>query len=116
MPRTAEHPENTYRGQADLHRALDHPVRLAILEILRDGEECVCHMEAILGLRQAYISQHLMVLREAGLVQDRRDGRIVFYHAPRREVYKVMDAVRALTGPGQLLKPAENCPCPKCNR
>jgi DNA-binding transcriptional ArsR family regulator len=55
---------------AALFRALMHPTRLAILEMLRDDEECVCHMEAMLGLRQAHVSQHLSVLREAGLVDD----------------------------------------------
>ena len=59
---------------AALFKVLMHPTRLAILGILRQGEECVCHMEATLGLRQAYISQQLSVLREAGLVSVRRDG------------------------------------------
>jgi len=59
---------------AGLFKTLMHPARLEILEILRDGEHCVCHIEAVLGYRQAYISQQLSVLREAGLVQDRRDG------------------------------------------
>ncbi len=111
--------EEAYRTQADLHRLLNHPVRLAILDVLRDGEQCVCHMEATLGLRQAYISQHLMVLREAGLVADRRDGWNIFYHVTRPEIYAVTDAMRALTGqPKEALAhrhAAGNCPCPKCN-
>ena len=111
--------ENAYQDQASLYRALNHPVRLAILDILRDGEQCVCHMEAILGLRQAYISQHLMVLRETGLVEDRRDGWNVFYSVARREVYKVTDAMTALSGGSDIRiahkhAPA-SCPCPKCN-
>ena len=65
--------------QAHLLKTLSHPTRLAVLEILRDGEQCVCHMEAMLGLRQASISQQLMVLREAGLVGVRRDGLNVYY-------------------------------------
>lgn len=48
-----------------LFQALMHPARLEILDILCGGEQCVCHMEAHLGCRQAYISQHPMVLREA---------------------------------------------------
>lgn len=46
-----------YSEEVKLLKALTHPARLAILEILRDGEQCVCHMEAILQQRQAYISQ-----------------------------------------------------------
>ncbi|MGZ7212499.1 ArsR/SmtB family transcription factor, partial [Streptococcus pyogenes] len=59
---------DTYRKQAQFFKILMHPTRLAILDILRGGEQCVCHMEAYLGLRQAHISQHLMALREVGLV------------------------------------------------
>jgi len=102
-----------------LFRTLMHPARLEILDILRDGEECVCHMEAALGYRQAYISQQLMVLREAGLVQDRRDGWNIFYRVVEPKVYAVVDAARAMT-PGRATtrrkstRPAQ-CACPRCN-
>ena len=56
-----------YKNAALRLKALAHPVRLQILDMLRaDDEVCVCHMEAAFGKRQAYISQQLMVLREAG--------------------------------------------------
>ena len=45
----------TYDPQVQIFKVLTHTARLAILEILRDGEHCVCHMEAYLGFRQAYI-------------------------------------------------------------
>jgi DNA-binding transcriptional ArsR family regulator len=57
-----------------LFKAFSHPARLAILEELRKGEHCVCHLEALLEARQSYVSQQLAVLREAGLISDRRDG------------------------------------------
>lgn len=109
---------SSFRRQTRLFKALAHPVRLSILEILRDGEQCVCHMEAVLGFRQAYISQHLMVLREAGLVEDRRDGWNVFYRVVKPQVYGVMGAAAGLLGVAledtRLRKPLA-CPCPKCN-
>jgi ArsR family transcriptional regulator len=119
MLETKQQVLETYQPQAQLCQALNHPVRLAILDILREGEQCVCHMEAILGLRQAYISQHLMLLREAGLVEDRRDGWNIFYHVSRPEVHQIADALRMLAGqPRRKLvhihAPTE-CPCPKCN-
>ena len=77
---------NLYKSQSDLFKILAHPVRLSILEILREGEQCVCHMEAMLDLRQAYISQHLMVLREAGVLADRRDGWNIYYRVIKPEV------------------------------
>lgn len=112
-----------YKTQAKLFKALMHPVRLAILDILRSGEECVCHMEAVLGYRQAYISQHLMVLREAGLIQDRRDGWNIFYHVIKPEVYSLINSTSEITGAGGYQSDAPppprkkltHCPCPKCN-
>jgi ArsR family transcriptional regulator len=109
---------NIFQRQSELFKVLAHPVRLSILEILRGGEQCVCHMEAVLGLRQAYISQHLMVLREAGLVEDRREGWNVFYRVVRPQIYAVVDEASGLLGAApqelQLRVPA-TCPCPKCN-
>ena len=68
-----------YEETAVILRTISHPVRLAILDILLNSrEECVCHMEAILGFRQAYLSQHLMALREAGIVSDGGTGGIYF--------------------------------------
>lgn len=108
-----------YRTQAQICRALNHPVRLAILDILRDGEQCVCHMEATLGLRQAYISQHLMSLREAGLVEVRRDGWNIFYRICEPRIHKVTDALNKISGrpTGRFphVHAGTACPCPKCN-
>jgi ArsR family transcriptional regulator len=112
----------TYQTQTQFYKALMHPTRLAILDILRDGEQCVCHMEAVFSLRQAHISQHLMVLRDAGLVADRRDGWNIFYRVIKPEIYQVVDAMNAFSGePGgnpfaaELKKNERTCLCPKCN-
>jgi len=102
-----------------LFKALTHPARLQILNLLRDGEQCVCHMEAHLSYRQAYISQHLAVLREAGLIEDRRDGWNVYYRVTEPGVYEVMDRARAIAGvrvPKRAgRRAAAACPCPKCS-
>jgi ArsR family transcriptional regulator len=109
---------NPYKSQSELFKILSHPVRLSILEILRDGEQCVCHMEAMLKRRQAYISQHLTVLREAGVVADRRDGWNMYYRVVKPEVFAVLDAMYALTGKRVKIRHEHanaECPCPKCN-
>jgi DNA-binding transcriptional ArsR family regulator len=62
----------------ELLRAVAHPVRLVILEVLSQDEECVCHLSYLLGRPQPYVSKQLAELREAGLVQDRRDGMRIF--------------------------------------
>jgi ArsR family transcriptional regulator len=107
-----------YERQAEILKALGHPVRLQILDILRDGEQCVCHIEAVLGLRQAYISQQLMTLRKAELVADRKDGLRVYYHITDRAVIRVLDQSRALLeqqGVRFSLKfMPHDCSCPSC--
>lgn len=106
-----------YEAQAQLLKVLTHPARLAILEILRDGEHCVCHMEAYLGFRQSYISQQLSVLREAGLIQDRRDGWNVFYRVIEPRIFEVIKAVEQMIAPERISReerPDVSCSCPKC--
>jgi DNA-binding transcriptional ArsR family regulator len=110
-----------FKAQAKLFKALMHPVRLEILDELREDEACVCHLEAHLGYRQAYISQHLSKLRDAGLVQDRRDGWNIFYRVIKPEVFELIDNAGLLVGEKQLENKQKHrskdkrCPCPKCN-
>ncbi len=108
-----------YEPQAKLFKVLMHPTRLAILDVLRSGEACVCHLEAALGHRQAYLSQQLMVLREAGLVNDRRDGWNVYYHIANPEIWRVLDDARAMLGEKPLRsvpKVIASCTCPHCTQ
>ncbi len=103
-----------------IFRALRHPVHLAILDVLREGAECVCHLEARLGYRQAHISQHLAVLRDTGLVQNERDGQNIYYRVARPEVFALIDVARAMVGlPMTQTQHASNVqhshrPCPRC--
>ena len=110
---------DVYDTQSDFLKAISHPTRLAILDILREGEQCVCHMEAMLNSRQAYISQQLMVLKQAELVDSRRDGLNLYYRVVKPEVFDLLDTVRLVTGipakPIQHKHANTDCPCPKCN-
>ncbi len=108
-----------FESSARLFKTLMHPARLEILDVLRDGEHCVCHIEAALGYRQAYISQQLMVLREAGLVQDRRDGWNMFYRVVQPAVYEVIDAAlrtmgKSKTATRRRSSQVATCTCPTC--
>lgn len=112
-----KHPRIQYKEHTQIFKLLSHPARLAILEILQHGEECVCHMEAVLGYRQAYLSQQLSVLREAGIIQDRRDGWNIFYRVVEPDIYAVIESAHRMASPEEL--PGErlsqpDCPCPKC--
>lgn len=111
-----------YREQADLIKAMAHPTRLQLLDILAQGEACVCHLTTILGQRQPYVSQHLMVLREAGLVADRKDGVMVYYRLADGRLPAIQALVRELlAGMGRPVPPPQipavpvpGCPCPRC--
>lgn len=98
-------------------KALSHPARLAILEELRFGDQCVCHLETVLGFRQSYISQQLAVLREAGLITDRRDGWNVYYQVKDTRVFELLDTVYQINGREALPRKDKNaCVCPRCNQ
>lgn len=106
--------------QAELLKALAHPVRLQILDILRGGEQCVCHLEAVLGLRQAYVSQQLMTLRKAGLVADRKDGLRVYYRVTDRAILRVLDQAQTVLERQGVTFPLpesapQGCSCPSCS-
>lgn len=100
---------------------VSQPVRIQILLVIGKQKACVCHLEAVLGLRQASISQHLMVLRKAGLVETQREGRNIFYHLTRPEVLPIIQQSAQLAGVSvewleQLPKrPVAGCTCPQCN-
>ena len=111
-----------YKKQAELIKALAHPTRLQILDVLSHEEACVCHLTAILEKRQPNISQHLMVLREARLVRDRKDGNIIYYRladeltteavAKTRELLSSLDP--KVRFPERPLPPIPGCSCPRC--
>jgi DNA-binding transcriptional ArsR family regulator len=114
---------NGFKAQAQLFRALSHPVRLRILDILAHQEACVCHLTAILGQRQPYVSQQLATLREAGLVTDRREGTLIYYRVADDLLATLLEqgkaVVRDLKGESLVFAPVPeealaNCPCPRC--
>lgn len=68
---------------AELFRALSDETRLEIVQRLRDGERCVCDLTDLMSAAQSRLSFHLRVLRDAGIVNDRRQGRWVHYSLDR---------------------------------
>ena len=77
---------------ADAFQALSDDTRLAVLEMLRDGERCVCDLQAALDAAQSRLSFHLKVLKDAGLVTDRKEGRWSYY-ALNTERFAELEAV-----------------------
>ncbi len=109
---------------AALFRILSQPARLRILLALANQEACVCHLETALNLRQAYISQQLMALREANLVTSRRDGRNIYYRLRNSALLEIIQEagewiegnkfhLEQYTFPSGI--PLEDCICPRCS-
>jgi ArsR family transcriptional regulator len=91
---TASRPVATDNDRAEaLFHALSDATRLAILEMLQDGERCVCELQDQLGAAQSRLSFHLRVLKEAGLVVDRREGRWSHYRIVPAALAEVHDFV-----------------------
>lgn len=97
---------NSLPGTATLHvrlwgglSALANPTRLRIVLMLREREQCVCHLTQALGLTQGTVSYHMGVLRQAGLVEDRRDtsdARWVYYRLNPAGINAFQGALTAL--------------------
>ncbi len=81
---------------AELFHALSDETRLAILAMLRDGERCVCDLQDALDAAQSRLSFHLKVLKAAGLVTDRKEGRWSYYAPVPEALDEAHAMVRAL--------------------
>ncbi len=106
---------------AAILQVVGSPARVAILLSIGRGEACVCHLEAALGWRQAYISQHLMALRKAEILLDRRDGRYIYYRLADAALLDIVLATAQLSGlDPEAIAPIINtrkntsCECPQC--
>ena len=102
--------------------ALADPVRLRIVRMLREREQCVCHLTEALGLSQGTVSHHVGILKRAGLVLDRRDTRWTYYRlAPqavdelRSALGELLDAARVDPAPADCCG-REPCPSNRCRR
>jgi ArsR family transcriptional regulator len=82
--------------KADLFKALGHPDRIRILELLRDGEHTVSELQAALAIDASSVSQQLAVLRARNLVIGRKEGTSVYYRAADPRVFDLLDTARAI--------------------
>ncbi len=71
--------QKRYALQAEVIKALAHPIRVAIADLLSDGERCVCDIADYVGAERSNVSRHLAVMHKAGVVTMRKRGLQVFY-------------------------------------
>jgi ArsR family transcriptional regulator len=109
-------PPSSAKALAPILRALGDDTRLRIFSLLTKAELCVCEIEDILDLSQSLVSNHLAVLRRAGLVESRRDsedGRWIFYRANASATIALRERLDALlevqTAPGDRRRAEAVC-------
>ena len=85
-------PTEAFEKAANLLRALSHPVRLRIVELLGGGELCVKSLEEILEISQSSVSQHLTRLKYAGLIESERRGHLVCYRLVEGGAARILEA------------------------
>lgn len=100
MPRmpnsTPLHARPIYEIKADLFKALAHPARVRILEVLADGERSVGGLQPLVGIESSHLSQQLGILRRAGLVSGRKDGASVIYAIRDPELVELLAVAKRL--------------------
>ena len=82
-----------------IFHALSDETRLAVVQMLGDGERCVCDLQVALDVAQSRLSFHLKVLKEAGLVADRKEGRWSYYTLLPEALTEAHDIVHTLASP-----------------
>src|SRR5260370_16783275 len=84
-------PQQLANFKAEFFKALAHPVRIRILDCLRDGEKGVNELSEALQIEQANVSQQLPILRVRNIVVGRKSGSNVYYSVSDRPLFKLLD-------------------------
>lgn len=82
--------------KSELFKALGHPTRIHILELLREGERTVSDLQAGLGIESSVVSQQLALLRARHVVAGRKEGTSVFYRVVDENVFQLLDVAREI--------------------
>ena len=85
--------KSLFAMQAGLCKAIAHPTRIEILNLLRDGERCVCEIYPALDIEQPNVSRHLAVLKNEGILSSRKEGLKVIYRVSDERIYELLDLV-----------------------
>ena len=113
MPAVATNSVPAVDRAVTLFHALSDSTRLAIVEMLRDGERCVCDLQDELDAAQSRLSFHLRVLKEAGVLSDRREGRWSYYSIVPEALAEVHDLAVAMQPKKRALQVLRSPACCK---
>jgi ArsR family transcriptional regulator len=81
--------------KAEFFKALGHPTRIRILELLREGERSAGEIMSVLGTEQSNLSQHLAVLRHRNILSARKEGTSIYYSVRDPMLFQILDLLRA---------------------
>jgi DNA-binding transcriptional ArsR family regulator len=85
--------QKVYENQAVFLKALGQPTRLQILDLLKNGERCVCEIFPAIDQEQANVSKHLTILKQSGILDSRKEGLRVIYWIKNKEVLGLIKGV-----------------------
>lgn len=83
-------------NEVEVFKALSDPTRLKILEFIKDDEKCICEIIPFTGKSQPNVSQHLKVMKYAGIINERKDGTRIMIKPSDKEIYKIIDQAKQL--------------------
>ena len=89
-------PDSLPHFKAEFFKALAHPVRIRLLEVLRGGEQSVTDLQGMLQIDQSAVSQQLSILRAKGLLSSRKVGASVLYQVREPLIFDLLDVARAI--------------------
>ena len=87
---------DVYKQKAMIIKAMAHPSRLLMIDALAEGEKCVCELQRLVGADMSTVSKHLSVMKNAGIVTDRKEGLQVFYRLRVPCILRFFDCVEAV--------------------
>jgi DNA-binding transcriptional ArsR family regulator len=83
-------------NEIDVFKALGDSTRLRILELIKNGERCICEITPETGKSQPTVSQHLRILRQANLVEQRKEGTKIWIHAKDKQIYQIIKKIQGM--------------------
>ena len=83
-------------NEVEVFKALADPTRLKILECIKKGEKCICEIIPYTDKSQPNVSQHLKVMKHAGIINERKDGTRIMIKVSKREILDIIDQISRL--------------------
>jgi ArsR family transcriptional regulator len=83
-----------FEKQADIAKSIAHPIRIAALDFVKDGEQCVCDIAEAVGTERSNLSKHLSIMVNSGILDSRKEGLKVFYQIKAPCVLKFLDCLK----------------------